>query len=578
MFSTSYEPTANSKIVLQKLADENYFKWSYEMEMHLRSLGLWKNVCFEAIEEYWKSLDGEEEPQEIKLEPKKKAKSNESPLKLIEAVKPAEKRKWKEDDSKCIATIGLFVAEKFYRKLRECKSAYEAWRILAKEAGGQNNYNKLALKCQFYSIAMEEEEPLLKFVDRVTLITDKLSQIGVATEESEICFKILSALPEEYKPITLSCLMIDQEKLTINFLKQQFALEKTAQLNRKPKNPNEEQSLNTGTNNNRNRNNYNSIKECYRCSKKGHIAKECRIPQWKIDQIKKEANQISANQSADENAEKDVVALNSTAVRPENKNDLWYLDSGCTAHMTNNRSDLSNASKSNAKIFGALQDTSQANVKGNVYLNCRVRNQSKEVKLKNALYVPNLQKKLLSVAELCQEENCQVVFDKKGFSAIKNEEVIMKGKLDQGLYKLEENQEKREEANNVEEKRLWHERLGHLSNENIEKLKKLEMVEDLKIKENSEAFNCPICPLGKHARKPISKEAKEEQIKEIGDRIHTDVCGPITPETAGGYSYFISFIDEYSRKSAIFDEEERSSIRKVQRAEKFAEDAEEYRD
>jgi copper chaperone CopZ len=89
MFSTSYEPTTNSKVVLQKLADENYFKWSYEMEMHLRSLGLWKNVCFETIEEYLKSLDGEEEPQEIKLEPKKKAKSNESPLKLIEAMAEA---------------------------------------------------------------------------------------------------------------------------------------------------------------------------------------------------------------------------------------------------------------------------------------------------------------------------------------------------------------------------------------------------------------------------------------------------------------------------------------------------------
>ncbi len=154
----------------------------------------------------------------------------------------------------------------------------------------------------------------------------------------------------------------------------------------------------------------------------------------------------------------------------------------------------------------------------------------------------------------------------------------MKGSLDQGLYKLEENQE-REEANNVEELRLWHERLGHLSKESIEKLKKSKMVEDMKIKENSEVFNCPICPLGKHARKRISKEAKEDEVKETGDRIHTDVCGPITPATAGGNCYFISFIDECSRRSWLFfDEEERSSVREVQRVQKFVEDAEKYRD
>lgn len=28
--------------------------------------------------------------------------------------------------------------------------------------------------------------------------------------------------------------------------------------------------------------------------------------------------------------------------------------------------------------------------------------------------------------------------------------------------------------------------------------------------------------------------------------IHTDVCGPMTTQVRGGYSYFITFIDDYS--------------------------------
>jgi hypothetical protein len=33
---------------------------------------------------------------------------------------------------------------------------------------------------------------------------------------------------------------------------------------------------------------------------------------------------------------------------------------------------------------------------------------------------------------------------------------------------------------------------------------------------------------------------------------HSDICGPISPSTNGNNKYFISFIDDYTRKSWIF--------------------------
>ena len=55
-FSTSYEPTAtlSRSPVTQKLGDENYFKWSFEMEMYLTREELWDNVLFteDEYEEY----------------------------------------------------------------------------------------------------------------------------------------------------------------------------------------------------------------------------------------------------------------------------------------------------------------------------------------------------------------------------------------------------------------------------------------------------------------------------------------------------------------------------------------------
>ena len=34
--------------------------------------------------------------------------------------------------------------------------------------------------------------------------------------------------------------------------------------------------------------------------------------------------------------------------------------------------------------------------------------------------------------------------------------------------------------------------------------------------------------------------------------IHIDICGPFTPSTLGGYKYFITFIDDFSRYGYIF--------------------------
>ena len=52
----------------------------------------------------------------------------------------------------------------------------------------------------------------------------------------------------------------------------------------------------------------------------------------------------------------------------------------------------------------------------------------------------------------------------------------------------------------------------------------------------------------KHARTSIQKKA-EFFTKQPLKLIHTDICGPITPKSFSGKRYFISFIDDYSRKT-----------------------------
>ena len=45
------------------------------------------------------------------------------------------------------------------------------------------------------------------------------------------------------------------------------------------------------------------------------------------------------------------------------------------------------------------------------------------------------------------------------------------------------------------------------------------------------------------------KEYKEKGILEI---IHSDVCGPMSSSSLSGYAYYVSFIDDFSRKTWVY--------------------------
>ena len=94
---------------------------------------------------------------------------------------------------------------------------------------------------------------------------------------------------------------------------------------------------------------------------------------------------------------------------------------------------------------------------------------------------------------------------------------------------------------------LWHLRFGHLHHGGLKELAKKNMVHRLPNMDFEGKF-CKECVLSKHARTSIQKKA-EFWAKQPLELIHIDICGPITPESFSGKRYFISFIDDYSRKS-----------------------------
>ena len=55
---------------------------------------------------------------------------------------------------------------------------------------------------------------------------------------------------------------------------------------------------------------------------------------------------------------------------------------------------------------------------------------------------------------------------------------------------------------------------------------------------------------GKNTKKTFpSSESKAKDILEI---IHSDVCGPMSSNSLSRYAYYVSFIDDFSRKTWIY--------------------------
>ena len=61
---------------------------------------------------------------------------------------------------------------------------------------------------------------------------------------------------------------------------------------------------------------------------------------------------------------------------------------------------------------------------------------------------------------------------------------------------------------------------------------------------------CKGCAMGKYAKAAFP--IRDNKSKGILDLIHSDICGPMSIESIGGFNYYVSFINDHSRKTWIY--------------------------
>ena len=97
---------------------------------------------------------------------------------------------------------------------------------------------------------------------------------------------------------------------------------------------------------------------------------------------------------------------------------------------------------------------------------------------------------------------------------------------------------------------LWHKRLGHFHTRGLQRMINSAAVKGLPPLQFTK-HTCGSCQLGKQARSKMPKETTHHASK-ILEVIHSDVCGPFRVQSTGGAKFFVTFVDDFSKKIWIY--------------------------
>ena len=147
--------------------------------------------------------------------------------------------------------------------------------------------------------------------------------------------------------------------------------------------------------------------KCFYCKKKGHFVKDCYKKKADAKKMQSQSNQESANrvESTQESDDDSPEIALSAGGLSSTEND-WWIDSGASQHMTPSKKGMTDFVTFRNPLHVKLADDSVllACGKGNLHLSVFDGTENVNITLKDVLYVPKIQKRLLSLPSMTQKD------------------------------------------------------------------------------------------------------------------------------------------------------------------------------
>ena len=432
-------------------------------------------------------------------------------------------------------------------------SLIEAAHVQKKPGARFNAYDDL------FSIQKNDDETLVELAVRIEQAVGNIKNLrpkGFTIEkldEELQCMALIRALPEEYSHFSTSLLLLDsldKDKILQAFRSEELNRQRRIEIANRAK-ANHASGSKKGS--------------CHYCKKDGHWRYDCpelknkrRNPGPKTgsgsgdSQAKKAEEKAEVVTESAGNARALYFNANSTSSNVSN----WNTDTGATSHMTPHRHWIRNYIPYRVPIRLADNTVIYSEGVGTIVFRPVINGQqSRDVELTRILHVPALENNLLAVLYLTRQKGFEVHinFDTIAFS--RNGTVLFTATIDDhnvGYLNgttLNSSEQVHMSSTLPLDLVLWHKRLCHHNYGDIKTLWKDNLVEGMVI--DSAAKPDPICEpclAGKmHANPFLSSDTRATELLGL---VHSDLHHVGTPSN-GGFMYWITFIDDYSRFKVV---------------------------
>ncbi len=468
---------------------------------------------------------------------------------------------WKKLDKKAQAIIGLSLSDEMLENVRDVENTNEMWTAIRNVFERHTLLNKLSARKKFYTAAMNSGESILQFCNRINHLAASLKSMNVQISESEKAMALLNGLPEEYNALITALDAVDEREgeLDFDFIKsrvmqeeQRIAIrtdsaraksEAAALLASHPPPHSRPGGPSRGGRPPSRRRPY-----CNHCRRLGHVESKCWTKFPNLDP----RNKGTANPAliASHSDDDPVVCLMANSLNADVGK--WFIDSGCSNHMTFNKSLFLSytAGHPSSVDFGNSNTAKVAGI-GTVAIPILVGGKKVKCLLRNVMHVPDLGYQLLSVPTF-DKLGLTTSFHSKRCQISSGTKILATATMNGNLYELDTYPKPRGTALIANSLHVWHQRLAHTHPSTIIEMSRTKAVEGLEIKNPpKESSNCAGCVLGKGHRTAILKKSVKQTTKLL-ELVDSDVNGPFEVSSLGVSRYFVTFIDDFSRWTSLY--------------------------
>uniref|UniRef100_A0A0A9YV18 Copia protein n=1 Tax=Lygus hesperus TaxID=30085 RepID=A0A0A9YV18_LYGHE len=454
-------------------------------------------------------------------------------------VKPPEKGKDDSElksyllkDVKAQSIIIQGISDKHLDLIKDCKSAKEQLSALQKIFARTSSFAKLTLWRQLFNLRSGVDDSLEDHFLKFDTIIRQLGELGSKIDESDRICHLLLSLPSKYDAVVTALETVAEVK--IDFVKARLLDQEIKLKTRDDYVPDQETSFKASYHpppNNLRRGYGRSGRRVRGRGRgrggRGNFGQNQHFNQQNNNhnyQQNNSQNRYQANIAGNPIA---LYAANLTHQESDENEIIFVLDSGATNNFVMGKLEpkMDNVRELDHQVSINIANGQilHANKVGTLSAYCDDRPICVE-----AIIVPEIKHNLLSVSKLT-EKGYQLVVNSESMK-IRGPDFVLTCNKQHNLYTLRATTNKFE-CHVADD--TWHRRFGHL---NYNALRQL----GLKTPQNK----CSNCMEGKMKRPPF--KTNENKTTAIGQLIHTDLCGPITPETTMGEKYMQIILDDFS--------------------------------